>query len=61
MAMPDGSIMFVSHVVEGTEMELMKMGDMVDMTRKFFTDEVPRRVTSPRALVLFNCGFDFSL
>jgi hypothetical protein len=56
MALPDGSIMFVSHVVEGTEVELMKMGDMIDMTRKFFVEEVPRRVASPRALVCFNCG-----
>jgi hypothetical protein len=56
MALPDGSIVFVSHVVEGTEMELMKMGDMVEMTRKFFTDELPRRVPSPKATVLFNCG-----
>jgi hypothetical protein len=56
MALPDGSIIFVSHVVEGTEVELMKMGDMVEMTRKFFVDELPRRVSSPRAAILFNCG-----
>jgi hypothetical protein len=43
-------------VVEGTEVELMKMGDMVEMTRKFFTDDLPRRVVSPRAAILFNCG-----
>jgi hypothetical protein len=55
MALPDGSIVFVSHVVEGTEVELMKMGDMVDMTRKFFTEELPRRMASPQAVILFNC------
>lgn len=56
MVLPDGSIVFVSHVVEGTEVELMKMGDMVELTRKFFTEELPRRVTSPRAAILFNCA-----
>jgi hypothetical protein len=56
MALPDGSIVFVSHVVEGTEMELMKMGDMVAMTRKFFSDDLPSAVPAPSAALLFNCG-----
>jgi hypothetical protein len=56
MVLPDGSILFVSHVVEGTEVELMKMGDMVEMTRKFFAEDLPRRVNSPSAAILFNCG-----
>jgi len=56
MPLPDGSIKLISHVTEGTELELMKMGDMVDMTKKFFTDDLPARVKSPRAAILFNCG-----
>lgn len=56
MALPDGSISFVSHVAEGTELELMKLGDMVAMTRKFFAEDLPRRVPSPHAALLFNCG-----
>ena len=32
------------------------MGDMVEMTRNFFVEELPRRVNSPRATICFNCG-----
>jgi hypothetical protein len=56
MPLPDGSIMLVNHVTEGTELELMKMGDMVEMTRKFFKEELPERVATPRAAFLFHCG-----
>jgi hypothetical protein len=56
MPLPDGTIKLISHVTEGTELELMKMGDMVVMTKKIFTDELPSRVKSPRAALLFNCS-----
>jgi hypothetical protein len=52
----DGSILFANLLEEGTELELMKMGDMAGMTRSFFTDELPRRVQNPQAALLFHCG-----
>ncbi|GEL73087.1 FIST signal transduction protein [Myxococcus virescens] len=52
----DGSILFANLLEEGTELELMKLGDMAGMTRSFFTDEVPRRVQNPQAALLFHCG-----
>jgi hypothetical protein len=52
----DGSILFANLLEEGTELELMKMGDMAGLTRKFFTEEVPRRVQNPQAALLFHCG-----
>lgn len=52
----DGSILFANLLEEGTELELMKIGDMAGMTRSFFTDELPRRVQNPQAALLFHCG-----
>jgi hypothetical protein len=52
----DGSILFANLLEEGTELELMKMGDMAGMTRTFFTEELPRRVQNPQAALLFHCG-----
>lgn len=54
--LPDGSIVFANLVEEGTELELMKMGDMAGITRHFFEQEVPRQVASPQAALLFHCG-----
>jgi hypothetical protein len=55
-ALPDGSILFANMLEEGSELELMRLGDMAGATRKFFTDELPRRVKSPTASLLFHCG-----
>ncbi|NTX09750.1 FIST C-terminal domain-containing protein [Myxococcus sp. CA056] len=52
----DGSILFANLLEEGTELELMKLGDMAGMTRSFFTEEMPRRVHNPQAALLFHCG-----
>ncbi|AGC42060.1 hypothetical protein MYSTI_00710 [Myxococcus stipitatus DSM 14675] len=52
----DGSILFANLLEEGTELELMRLGDMAGMTRGFFTDELPRRVQNPQAALLFHCG-----
>ncbi|QSQ20577.1 FIST C-terminal domain-containing protein [Pyxidicoccus parkwayensis] len=52
----DGSILFANLLEEGTELELMKLGDMAAMTRNFFTEEMPRRVQNPQAALLFHCG-----
>jgi hypothetical protein len=54
--LPDGSILFTNLLDEGAELELMKLGDMGSHTRKFFEVEVPRRVQSPQAAILFHCS-----
>jgi hypothetical protein len=55
-ALPDQSILFANLLEEGTELELMKVGDMAGMTRAFFQEELPRRVQNPQAALLFHCG-----
>jgi hypothetical protein len=54
--LPDGSILFANLLEEGTELELMKMGDMAGLTRSFFQEELPRRVQNPQATLLFHCS-----
>ena len=54
--LPDGSILFANLLEEGTELELMKMGDMAAMTRAFFREELPRRVLNVSAALLFHCS-----
>jgi hypothetical protein len=53
--LPDGSILFVNLLEEGTELELMRLNDVVESTRRFFTEEIPARVAGPRAALLFHC------
>jgi hypothetical protein len=52
----DNSILFANLLEEGSELELMKLGDMAGMTRSFFIEELPRRVHNPQATLLFHCG-----
>ena len=54
--LPDNSILFANLLEEGTEMELMKIGDPAAMMRQFFQEELPRRVPNPQAALLFHCG-----
>ncbi len=54
--LPDGSILFANLLEEDTELEVMKIGDMVGLTRKFFEEEVPRKVHNPQAALLFHCS-----
>jgi len=54
--LPDGSILFANLLEEGADLELMQLGDPSGMTRKFFEEELPRRVPSPTAALLFHCG-----
>jgi hypothetical protein len=56
MVVPDGTVMFANFLEEGTELELMRQGDPIASTRRFFEEEVPRRVRNPKAAVLFHCG-----
>jgi hypothetical protein len=55
-ALPDHSIVFANLLEEGTELELMKVGDIPGATRSFFQEELPRRVQNPQAALLFHCG-----
>lgn len=54
--LPDNSILFVNMLEEGSELELVKTTDLVESTRKFFQTELPARVPSPRASLLFHCS-----
>jgi hypothetical protein len=51
----DGSILFANLLDEGTELELMQIGDVAGATARFFEEELPRRVPSPSAALLFHC------
>jgi hypothetical protein len=54
--LPDNSIQFVNLLEEGSKLELMKLGDPVESTRRFFTEEIPARIARPTASMLFHCG-----
>jgi hypothetical protein len=51
----DGSILYTNLLEEGAELEIMRLGDMAGATRRFFQEELPRRVASPTATLLFHC------
>jgi hypothetical protein len=51
----DDSIVFANLIDEGSELELMRLGDMAAATRRFFEEELPRRVQNPSAALLFHC------
>jgi len=51
----DGSIMFANLLEEGTELEVMRLGDIAGATLRFFQEELPRRVSNPTATLLFHC------
>jgi hypothetical protein len=50
------AIRFVNLLEENAELELMKAGDPIAATRRFFEEELPKRVQSPQAALFFNCG-----
>jgi hypothetical protein len=52
----DGSILFANMLDEGCELELVKLTDIAGSTRRFFESELPARVQSPRAVLLFHCS-----
>jgi len=54
--LPDGSILFANLLEENVELELMVLGDMVASTKRFFEEEIPRRVPSPQAALFFHCS-----
>lgn len=54
--LPDGSVIFANLLDEGADLEIMRIGDPSGMTRKFFEEELPRRVPNPTAALLFHCS-----
>lgn len=54
--LPDGSILFANLLEEDSELEIMRMGDPIALTKRFFEQEVPRRVRNPQAALFFNCS-----
>jgi hypothetical protein len=52
----DGSILFANMLEEGVELELVRMTDIGASTRRFFESDLPSRVHSPRAALLFHCS-----
>ncbi|AKU99082.1 hypothetical protein AKJ09_05746 [Labilithrix luteola] len=52
----DGSILFANLLEEGTELELVKMGDLVRDTKHFFETEIAQRVANPQAALVFHCS-----
>jgi hypothetical protein len=51
----DGSILFANMLEENSELELVKLTDIVESTKRFLEVDLPARVPSPRAVLLFNC------
>lgn len=54
--LPDGSILFANLLEEGMELELLRSEGYIGPTRRFFTEELPRRAPNPTAAVMFHCG-----
>ena len=54
--MDDDTLESANMVQEDLELEVMRVGDIVSSTRRFFAEEVPRRVPNPTAALLFDCG-----
>src|SRR5262249_38506258 len=52
----DGTILFANMLEEGVELELVRLTDIAASTRRFFESELPSRVPSPRAALLFHCS-----
>lgn len=52
----DGSILFANSLEEGTELEIVRMGDPIADTARFFETELPMRVPNPQAALLFHCS-----
>lgn len=52
----DGSILFANMLEEGSELEIVQIVDIVESTRRFFESELPARVPSPRAALMFHCA-----
>jgi hypothetical protein len=52
----DDSLLGMNLIPEDHELDVVRAGDIVESTRRFFSDEVPRRVPNPSAALLFDCN-----
>jgi hypothetical protein len=52
----DDTLVSTNMLQEDQELEVMRIGDPVEATRRFFAEELPRRVPNPTAALLFDCG-----
>jgi hypothetical protein len=52
----DDTLESTNMVQDDQELEVMRAGDIVELTRRFFDDELPRRIERPSAALLFDCG-----
>jgi len=55
-SMQDDTLESANMVQDDQELEVMRAGDIVASTKRFFEEEVPRRVPNPTAALLFDCG-----
>lgn len=55
-SMTDDTLESMNMVQEDLELEVMRAADIVESTRRFFQEELPRRVANPTAALLFDCG-----
>ncbi|MGN6106350.1 MAG: FIST signal transduction protein [Kofleriaceae bacterium] len=56
MPLPDGSILFANMLEEGSELELVKLTNIAESTRRFFEVDLRSRIEDPRAALLFHCS-----
>jgi hypothetical protein len=54
--MDDDTLDSANMMQEDLELEVMRAGDIIASTRRFFAEEIPRRVANPTAALLFDCG-----
>ncbi|NUP06108.1 MAG: hypothetical protein HOW73_08620 [Polyangiaceae bacterium] len=52
----DDSLESMNMVQEDLDLEVMRLGNMIESTRRFLSEEVPRRVPNPTAAMFFDCG-----
>lgn len=51
----DDSLMCMNMVQEDQELDVVRAGDIVETTRRFFAEEIPRRISRPTAALFFDC------
>jgi hypothetical protein len=52
----DNSLMSFNMLREDQELDVMRQGDIVNATKRFFVEDLPRRVPTATATILFDCA-----
>ncbi len=55
-SLTDDTLESTNMIQEDQELEVMRVGDIVASTKRFFSEELPRRIERPTAALLFDCG-----